>query len=94
MKIGMNAPAVRVPCINKGQITFRSLPDLHDTQLPLCCLSNITEKDAWFLESQFPEFEQSGSILGVFYKQSNIEIKLGYSTIGGTKSSTLSRKTK
>lgn len=72
MKIGMKAPAVRVPCINKGQIIFRSLADFHETPLALCCLSNITEKDAWFLESQAQEFEQSGSNLGVLVSSNQI----------------------
>lgn len=65
MKIGMKAPTVRVPYIYKGQITFLSLAESHKNQFALCCLSNLTENDAWFLESQAQNFEQSDSDFGV-----------------------------
>lgn len=65
MKIGMKAPTFRLPCIFKDQITFRSLADSQDNQLVLCCISGLTEKDAWFLETQAQDFEQSDSNFGV-----------------------------
>ena len=65
MKIGMKAPNIRMPYIFKGQITFLSLADSQENHLALCCLSNLTEKDAWVLEAQAQEFEQSGANFGV-----------------------------
>ncbi|MEX2493725.1 MAG: hypothetical protein WD425_18405 [Nitrospirales bacterium] len=61
----MKAPTVRVPCLFKGQFTFLSLADSQEHLFALCCLTNLTEKDAWFLEGQAQEFEQSGSNFGV-----------------------------
>jgi len=65
MKIGMKAPTVRVPCIFQDTINFLPLSDFSETQFALCCLSDLEEHDAWFLEAQVQEFTQAGSALAV-----------------------------
>ena len=65
MKIGMKAPALRVPCIFNNQFSFPPFFDVQNTQFALCCVTELQETDAWFLESQAQEFKKSGSALVV-----------------------------
>lgn len=63
MNIGMKPSAVRVPCIFNNRFSFLPLSGLQKTPFALCCVSDLKETDAWFLEAQAQEFKQSGSDL-------------------------------
>lgn len=65
MKIGMKAPTVRVPCIFNNTITFLPFSDFSEKKIALCCLSDLREADAWFLEAQAQEFKRANSALAV-----------------------------
>ena len=72
MKIGMKAPSLRVPCIFNNQFSFLPFFNFQKTQFALCCLSNLKETDAWFLEAQAQEFKQAGSALVILVSNDTV----------------------
>lgn len=71
MKIGMKAPTLRVPCMFNNQFSFLPFFNFQKSQFALCCLSDLKETDAWFLEAQALEFKQSGSALVILVSNDN-----------------------
>ncbi len=72
MKIGMKAPTLRVPCIFNNQFSFLPFVNFQKSQFALCCLSDLKETDAWFLEAQAQEFKQSGSALAILVSNDTV----------------------
>ncbi len=72
MKIGMKAPTLRVPCIFNNTFSFLPFFNFQQSQFALCCLSNVKETDAWFLEAQSQEFTKSGSALVILVSNDTV----------------------
>lgn len=72
MKIGMKAPTLRVPCIFNNTFSFLPFFNFQQSQFALCCLPDLKETDAWFLEAQAQEFTQSGSALVILVSNDTV----------------------
>ncbi len=66
MKIGMKAPTVRMPCLLNGKLNFLPLSEFQGNTLALCCVSSLTETEAWVLDAQVKRFQECGTVLAVF----------------------------
>ena len=65
MKIGMKAPTLRIPCLLNGKLQFLSLCEFQGNTLALCCVSSLTETEAWVLDTQVKRFQECGTVLAV-----------------------------
>ncbi len=72
MKIGMKAPTLRIPCIFNNTLSILPFFIFQQYQFALCCLSDLKETDAWFLEAQAQEFTQSGSALVILVSNDTV----------------------
>ena len=62
----MKAPTFRIPCLLNGKLNFLPLSEFQGNTLALCCVSALTETEAWVLDAQVKRFRECGAVLAVF----------------------------